>query len=261
MQPQVKVPESIREKVMDCLWSNIAVGKSSDKVFRLQQSDGVTYFLKIAHKLPLRDLQAEAEVLKWLADKLPVPEVIRFDEDDDRDYLLISGLPGVDTDSLIGEMDNVKLVKLLARGLRQIHRIPVENCPFDRTLDTVMKLAWFNVQNDLVEDGDFDDFRQGTTSEALYDELVRKKPANEDLVFTHGDYCPPNIIIQENEISGFIDVHRAGIADRYQDIALAIRSVNSHIGPDLETHFFSEYGIDNPDTEKVEYYQLLDEFF
>lgn len=261
MQPPVNIPESISEMVTGYLWSEVSIGKSSAKVFCLQQPRRLTYFLKIAHKLPGRDLLDEREVLNWLSDKLPVPEVICFDEDDDRDYLLISGLPGTDAGALTGDVDKAGLVKLFARGLRQIHQIPVENCPFDRTLDVDLKIAEFNVKNDLVEDGDFDDSRQGISAEALYDKLVRKRPESEDLVFTHGDYCPPNIIILGADISGFIDLHRAGIADRYKDLALAVRNIKRYSGPDLEPYFFSEYGILNPDGEKIEYYRLLDEFF
>ncbi|MFC2070607.1 APH(3') family aminoglycoside O-phosphotransferase [Chloroflexota bacterium] len=261
MQPLFNMPESISEIVTGYLWSQVAIGQSSAKVFCLQQPSHLTYYLKIAHKLPRRDLMEECRVLNWLSDKLPVPEVICFDEDDDRDYLLVSEIPGVDVASLTGDTHKVDLVKLLARGLRTIHEIPIESCPFNRTLDVDMKIAEFNVKYSLLEDGDFDDFRQGIPAKALYDELVNRRPESEDLVFTHGDYCLPNIIILGIDISGFVDLHRAGIADRYKDIASAIRSINSNLGSGLESYFFNEYGIPNPENEKIEYYILLDEFF
>ena len=34
-----------------------------------------------------------------------------------------------------------------------------------------------------------------------------------------------NIFVKENEISGFIDIGKMGPADRWQDIAIAIRSL------------------------------------
>jgi aminoglycoside phosphotransferase len=69
--------------------------------------------------------------------------------------------------------------------------------------------------------------------EDLYRELLDKRPDTEDLVFTHGDYCLPNILIDKWDIGGFIDWGRGGISD----------------------------GLESIDCSKIEYYRLLDEFF
>ena len=42
------------------------------------------------------------------------------------------------------------------------------------------------------------------------DDLLRKRHDEEDLVFTHGDYCLPNVIIDGEEVAGFVDWGRAG---------------------------------------------------
>jgi aminoglycoside phosphotransferase len=85
----------------------------------------------------------------------------------------------------------------------------------------------------------------------------------EDIVFTHGDYCLPNILIDHThtQINGFIDWGRAGIADRYQDLALATRSLIYNFGPGWESLLWKEYGLETVDYGKLEFYQLIDEFF
>ena len=85
----------------------------------------------------------------------------------------------------------------------------------------------------------------------------------------HGDFCLPNIFFQGDCLSGMIDLGRAGLADRWQDIALCYRSlkhnysgkyggkVYDNYNPDL---FFDALGVE-PDWEKLKYYILLDELF
>jgi kanamycin kinase/aminoglycoside 3'-phosphotransferase-3 len=83
----------------------------------------------------------------------------------------------------------------------------------------------------------------------------------EDLVFSHGDYCLPNIFLEGGEITGFIDLGRAGIADKWQDIALAIRSLEYNLKSDKYIDLFFRYLEIEPDYEKIKYYILLDELF
>jgi len=261
MQPPLILPQPISELVTDYTWNNVKVGKSSASTFYLKRPGSPTYYLKTADKSPRRDLLDEYNVLKWLIEKLPVPNVYHFEEDDKYDYLLLSEIPGANAANITDSFHKTELVKLLAQGLRMIHETPVEDCPFDRTLEVQMEFARFNVEHDLVNEGDFDKIRRGISAEELYEELVLRKPDEEDLVFIHGDYCLPNIIINQGQVSGFVDLHRAGISDRYKDLAIAVRSIKSNIGYNYESVFFNEYGISKPKAEKVEYYQLLDEFF
>jgi kanamycin kinase/aminoglycoside 3'-phosphotransferase-2 len=72
----------------------------------------------------------------------------------------------------------------------------------------------------------------------------------------------PNIILNGlSGVSGFVDWGRAGIADRYQDLALAARSIRDNCGPAWAERFLSDYGLRDPDWAKIEWYQVLDEFF
>lgn len=91
-------------------------------------------------------------------------------------------------------------------------------------------------------------------------------PTDEDLVFTHGDFCLPNIILDRGtngdvRIAGLVDCGRAGIADRYQDIALAVRSIVYNFGDIWVAPFLESYGLPQPHEEKLRFFTLLDEFF
>lgn len=98
----------------------------------------------------------------------------------------------------------------------------------------------------------------------LYDHMPEEEP-----VLSHGDYCLPNLFGIHDQMTGYIDLGRTGIADKWCDIAICYRSLShnfsgryhgaSYSGYD-ETGLFRELGIE-PDWEKLHYYILLDELF
>ena len=254
-------PSSIQVFVKDCAWTRITIGKSPADTFRLDRDGQAALNLKVSLKSHRRELLREKERIDWLQGRLPVPEVVRYETNDRNEYLLLTALPGRDVASLTGDEPNDNLVRLLATGLRTIHSVSVEECPFNMTLDRVIEEARFNVAGGLVNEAGFDDVRMGRSAAEVFEELLLKRPAKEDLVFTHGDYCLPNVIIDGKEVAGFVDWGSAGVADRYKDIALVVRSLKRNTGEDLSTSFYEAYGLSSPDAEKIEYYKLLDEFW
>jgi aminoglycoside phosphotransferase len=54
---------------------------------------------------------------------------------------------------------------------------------------------------------------------------------------------------------------RAGMGDRYRDLALAVRSVQFNYGRGWVEPFLQASGVDSIDCKKMEFFQLLDEFF
>ena len=259
----INLPEQLEKLVGGYTRNQVTIGESTAATWRLEQPGHPTLFLKIERNNPRRELtlSREVEVMSWLHGKLPVPEVIYYLENGDTDYLLMSAISGLNAVDIKGKVYNAELVRLLAQGLRMVHSVPVDDCPFDWSLDKSIKMAEYNLKHYLVDEEDFDEQRRGMTAAALMDELHRHRPPDEDLVFTHGDYCLPNIIIDKGRVSGFIDLSKAGISDRYQDIALALRSIEYNLGPGFDRIFLNEYGITEPDLKKMEYYKLLDEFF
>lgn len=103
--------------------------------------------------------------------------------------------------------------------------------------------------------------------EELLSWLENNRPS-EDIVLTHGDYCLPNIFAKDGRVTGFIDIGRMGPADRWQDIAILIRTLHHNFngyygGPAVFPQFRPEMVLDElgipMDEEKYRYYLLLDE--
>ena len=127
----------------------------------------------------------------------------------------------------------------------------------DRRLDA----AVFADHAPVVDETEFDAVRQGRSAQELLDELAQLAPASEELCLTHGDYCLPNIIVDDDCVAGFVDLGRLGVGDRYRDLALVRRSLDYNGCADLIPLFFQEYGLPTPNADKLYLYQLLDEFF
>lgn len=255
----LKVPAILAEAITGYEWRQNVTGMSACSVFRLERAGADNLYLKIAARSG-SELHEEKLRLEWLYGKLPVPEVLMFERDEERDYLLISEIEGIPASDDCFKAEPERLIERLADGLRMIHALPLADCPFDERLDRKIELARLKIERNLVDVTDFDDKRRGRAAVDLFAEMIATRPKSEDLVFTHGDYCLPNIILKNKRLSGFIDWSRAGIADRWQDIALLSRSVEYNLGERWQPFLFETLGIE-PDWEKIEFYNLLDEFF
>ena len=254
------LPPRFCASVSGFTFRQIHTGFSPSKVFRLEAKNKNSLYLKTSPRLPGFSLRQEKLKLEWLENRLSVPQVLEFAETEPADYLLlseISGIPASD-DSLKNDASNV--IEQLANGLKTIHNLSIADCSFDARIDSAIEIARQRVLKGLVEQEDFDEERQGRTAADIFQELIAAKPSVEDLVFTHGDYCLPNVIFQNGKLSGFVDWGNAGIADRYRDLALLSRSVSHNFGKEWEEKAFPIYGI-KPDWKKIHFYKLLDEFF
>jgi len=206
-------------------------------------------------------LFGEKERLRWLANRVPVPSVVAYHRAPDAEYLVMTRVRGIDMSHEDAKLHARRNAELLARALRELHALPIRDCPFDMTLRTRLAAARERVVTGRVDETDFDEERAGRTALELFNEAVRTRPEQEDLVVTHGDACLPNVIVQGEFVEGFIDVGRAGIADRHADLALAVRDLQADYGEASAQHFLDTYGRGLVSEHKLHYYQLLDEFF
>jgi aminoglycoside 3'-phosphotransferase-2 len=238
----------------------VRVGKSEAAVFRLTTRAGRTMFLKTCASEAGGDLSAEAARLRWLAGRLSVPEVLSFATDDGRQYLLVASLPGINGLDAGRERPD-EVATGLATALRMLHAQPIAGCPFDQSVARQIEIARRRVDARLVDETDFDEERLGCTASDLLALVETSLPQSEERALTHGDPCLPNVMFDGSRFTGFVDCGRVGVADPYQDLALAARSIGSNLGQEWVPVFFRSYGVPNPDERKLAFYRLLDEFF
>lgn len=245
------------------------IGCSSAGVYRCEQN-GDVLFLKIAEVSD--EIRRERNLLIWLKGKVPVPDVLYYGEQNGYSFLLMTKADGFmtcdcQTDDA-GDQDKVhepiaQTVKLLADALLMLQAVNIQECPFENTLDCKLKAALHNIEHDLIDMDDFEESNDFDSPMELYRWLVENRP-QEERCFTHGDFCLPNIFIDGKTVTGFIDIGRGGIADKWQDIALCVRSLGYNLRHTEQQEYidllFTHLGI-QPDEAKIRYYILLDELF
>lgn len=256
--PGPEPPESVRFEHADWNWSVAWAYYPRSITWRLEGPDGELRFLKVIRRsAKIPSLEGECQRMRWARDYLPVPDVIGCGADDNIEWLLTAALPGRDATWDEFKSDKLRLVGILARGLRRFHAAPSKGCPFDYTVETALELVRARVVSGLVDpDKDFHREHCHLTAQSAIDELERLRPESEDLVVCHGDYCLPNVLIEGAEAVGFLDLGQLGVADRWWDIAVGSWSVTWNLGPRLENHFYQSYGVE-PDLRRIAFYRLL----
>ena len=217
----MNLPERIQKRIEGKPYTTDGTGLSGSEI--LIFDDCVLKIMKASVKN-----EETVQVMRWLRGKLPVPEVIAFEEAEGFQYLLMSRIPGemACDESFLDRPE--ELLRLLAEALQMLWQVDISGCPRNCALEAA-------------------------------------PPGG--LVFSHGDFCLPNIFIREGRISGFVDLSDAGISDKWRDIALCWRSLKLNMDgsyggkphPDFDPdRLFEALGME-PDRERIKYYLLLDE--
>ncbi len=208
----------------------------------------------------------EYRMLAWLQGKLPVPRLLAFEKSEGYNYLLMSKMEGVMTCDPFYLENPEKLLQILAQGLKMLWAVEITGCPYRNDVENKLRSAGARIEDGLCDRENAEPDTYGTAGfkdpRELFNWLVANKP-EEEYVFSHGDYCLPNVFVKDGAPCGFIDLGRAGVADRWQDIALCLRSLGFNTGREKEAFvepFCKELGV-KPAREKIRYYILLDELF
>lgn len=247
-------------------WEPVTLGCSGAEVLR--SPDGAQHAKRVHGTAAIADLLAERDRQEWLAKiGVPAPRVVDWVASDDGATLVSTTVPGIPASSVTGAQAD-RAMRSIGAMLADLHAITLP-CPFDRRLAVTVALARETVASGKFDLGDVDQPRVGRTPASLLAELERRAAGRtEDVVLCHGDASLPNLFLDPvtGEPTGFVDVGRLGLADRYLDLGLVLRSMDDERNPGYHhrrlTAFWEGYGSTAAvDDDAVELYQLLDEFF
>lgn len=214
----------------------------------------------------------QVQMMQWLEGKIPVPRVLAYEVEKGKSYLLMSKISGVMPCDTYYLEHPQELLEALASGLKLLWKVDVKDCPVVRNVDAVLEEARMQVENGWV---DLDNVEPTTFGEGgfespkqLLEWLENHRPELEP-VLSHGDFCLPNVFLENGRVKGFIDLGRTGVGDKWNDIALCYRSLKHNFDGFYGGKVYEDFNPDllfekleiEPDWDKIKWYLLLDELF
>jgi len=232
------LPDELVELTEGYALSRFPFYETVAKIYRLSSEDS-GLFLKIIEGQQTLSLERESRILRWIDGSIPTPHLLYYGVQDGNEYQLTTEVTGTPTYQ-VKPAEREHAVKALGEALNLIHSMNPSGCPIDNRISNRLK----QLQENDVDTSQF------------------KDQPDESIVFTHGDYCLPNIIIEDRELSGVIDWDYAGLADPYADFASCVWSMGYNYGLEetaerWEPYFFMVYGLDEVDVGKLAYYRKM----
>ena len=180
---------------------------------------------------------------------------------DGYDYLLTERVKGEDCTHSDYISDPKRLCDTLATCLRELHETDGTGCPVtDRcsdyfsTVEQNYKLGYLDLS---YADKEFSSLDIGQA----YELAMQGRGLLVSDTLIHGDYCLPNVMLDNWHLSGYIDLGGGGIGDRHIDLFWGAWTLNFNLKTDAyRERFFDAYGRDKIDREALKVVSLCEAF-
>lgn len=214
------------------------------KVYFIDRDGG--YYLKTAVKGALEN---EAKMTSFLHSKGLSAEVLSY-EQDQNDWFLTRRIPGEDCLHAQYLADPKQLCDITAILLRQLHDIDPTDCPVPHRTENYLETVSRNYRMENYDASLFPDNWGYRSAEEAWNVVQSVGPYLQEDTLLHGDYCLPNILLDNWKFSGFIDVGCGGIGDRHIDLFWGVWSLQFNLKTDaFGERFLDVYGRERIDPE------------
>ena len=177
------------------------------------------------------------------------PEVLRY-EQADADWLLTRAVPGEDCIHKQYLDDPKRLCDTLGQLLRMLHETPTTECPVtDRTTDYIAT-AEKNYRAGKWHPSRIPAGQTIANAHNAWAIAQQFSGALKNDTLIHGDYCLPNILLDNWRFSAFIDLGSSGLGDRHMDLYWGLWSLTYNLKTDAyRDRFLACYGRDGFEPE------------
>ena len=165
----------------------------------------------------------------------------------DKDWLLTERVRGEDCTHTEYISDPKRLCDTTAMLLRELHETEYADCPVRDRMIAYLKTAEKNYGEGKGDLSLFSGKWGFSSVEEAWHALQSGKKSLESNVLLHGDYCLPNIMLDNWRFSGFIDLGNGGVGDRHVDIFWGVWTLFYNLG----THEYTDRFLDAYGRDKV----------
>ena len=224
------------------------------RVVYLEREGG--FYLKSSAK---GSLAKEAAMTRFFHEKGLGPEVLRY-ESGEKDWLLTARVAGEDCTHRDYLADPKRLCDTLAERLRALHELDGRGCPVPDHTASYLALAQENYRAGMFDPSYFES-EQGITAEEAWRTVQAGRHLLVSDTLLHGDYCLPNVVLDQWSFSGFIDLGNGGLGDRHVDLFWGVWSLRYNLKTDqYRQRFFEVYGKDRVDEERLRIIAAIETF-
>ncbi len=216
------------------------------RVYFIDTEEG--FFLKSASA---GALLREAQMTEYFNKKGLGAEIVSYISDE-KDWLLTKRVKGEDCTLDVYLSDPCRLADIMGKRLRMLHETDAIDCPVKDRIGEYIALAENNYIMDTYDKSAFPDSFGYKSGEEAYAMLQNGKHLLKNEVLIHGDYCLPNIMLDNWDFSGFVDVGNGGIGDRHIDLFWGIWTLWFNLKTNkYKDRFLDAYGRDKIDEDKL----------
>lgn len=206
------------------------------------------YFIKTAKK---DSLEKEQTMYHYFSRKGLSPEVITY-INTDKDYLVTRKCIGDDGTEQKYLLNPHKLSTVYGEVLRMLHEVDFFDCPYQNNNDQLLSGIVRNYKKGTKLKNCVTEYIGVDDADDMYHIICQKKHLLKNDVLTHGDYCLPNIILDDFKLSGFIDLGSSGVGDRHYDLFSGLWTLNYNLKTnDYADVFLDAYGRNMIDFERL----------
>ena len=187
----------------------------------------------------------EAALAKFFAGLDLTSKVLLYRTEGEKDYLITERVQGEDATFGAYLEQPEKLCEVLAESMRMLHSADIRNCPVPSRMKDYLASVDEGYRKGMFDTSIYGDRQVFKTAKEAWQTVQAYKHLFEEDTLIHGDFCLPNVILDNFRFSGFIDLGNGGAGDRHVDLFWCAWSLWYNLKTDRYTdRLFDAYGRD-----------------